>query len=398
MNVFPFRRAGGSRVPVWAVFCALGTLTQMATLAQPQAGGQGPSAGQLGSSSSNVNSTQLEAEFYWTPQRLINAKPVELHPRVGVNGLPEAPQAAPVGSAIVRAEGSRPIAGGVGLNKTLIPEVYLQTGSPNDPNIGIAPNATSSFGAHFTTYRAFPPASITAYPTRTAGKLFFSDPRTGDDYECSAATLQRRLVVTAGHCVASPSTNASQRYFYTNFLFVPGYSNGNAPIGSWSASAVWVTNAWYFSNGSVPNPQDVGMLVMRDNSGQTIGAVTGWLGYITNRLSNNHATMLGYPGNLDGGERLQINHSQTFANGGSNTFLYGSAMRGGSSGGPWVQDYGVNPGSNPVVALGRNYLISVTSYGPTATEPKYQGASNLDSRFITLRNNACGAASTGNCQ
>ena len=231
------------------------------------------------------------------------------------------------------------------------------------------------------------------------GKLFFYDPVLNKNYQCSAATFQRRLVVTAGHCVASPSTNPSLRYFYKFFKFVPAYRNGLAPVGSWNPSIVWVTNTWYFSNGSVPNAQDVGMLVMSDKSGVPIGNVTGWLGYWTNQLIKNHVTVLGYPGNLDGGERMQINHAQIFGSGGNNTYTYGSAMRGGSSGGPIIMDYGVRPGSNPLVSeLARNYLVSVVSYGPISTTPKYQGASNLDSRFISLKNAACGAAGSGNCQ
>jgi hypothetical protein len=93
---------------------------------------------------------------------------------------------------------------------------------------------------------------------------------------------------------------------------------------------------------------------------------------------------------------MEINNAQTFRSGGSNTFIYGSAMRGGSSGGPWTQDYGVKPVSNPVVSLGNNFLIAVTSYGPIATEPKYQGASNLDARFLNVLRNACNS-NPGNC-
>jgi hypothetical protein len=93
---------------------------------------------------------------------------------------------------------------------------------------------------------------------------------------------------------------------------------------------------------------------------------------------------------------MQINDAQTFGSGGSNTYIYGSAMRGGSSGGSWIQDFGINPVSNPAVTLGLNYLIAVTSYGPTATEPKYQGASNLDGRFLDVLNHACGS-NPGNC-
>jgi V8-like Glu-specific endopeptidase len=382
----------------WVTLVAMVASTQMVGLSQ-----------QLGNSSFVVSGTanviQTEAQAYWTPLRLLRAKSKNLQPSTGGNVLSVTTQADNVPP--VRMAGAlptlRPSAHDV---KTLIPEFDLQ-GQVNAQDVGAsafvdnsnAPSMTSSTNAYFTTYRVFPDAAVSAYPNSTVGKLYFHDPKTGDDFVCSASTLRPRLVVTAGHCVASPSTNASSRYFYTNLMFVPAFSNGVAPLGTWTPRTVWVTNTWYYSDGSVPNAQDVGMLVMNDNNGSKIGSVTGYLGYYTGQLGKNHATMLGYPGNLDSGQRMQVNHAYTFGSGGENTFQYGSAMRNGSSGGPWIQDYGVNPTSNPAVSgLGSNYLISVTSYGPRATEPKYQGGSNLDSRFMNLLENACGASSTGNCQ
>ena len=405
MNAFYCRRTDSTRIALWATL-ALTAFTQTATFGQTT--GQTVATGtvtQLGNSSSNSNTIQAEAEAYWTAQRLLAAKPLDLHPSIGPNGLPDATQAVPDSTPPVRGEGAAPTTAanpGAWDIKTLIPEVYLQQDgsqkeSGAEPGSAIVPNGTSSFGAYFTTYRVFPDVATMTYPNLTTGKLFFSDPRTGGNFVCSASTLQRRLVVTAGHCVTHPSTNAALRYFYTNFFFVPAFRFGIAPVGTWTPRAAWVTNTWYFSDGSVPNAQDVGMLVMNDNGGRAIGNVTGWLGYFTNQLGRNHSTMLGYPCNLDACQRLEINHGQTFASGGNNTYIYGSSMRGGSSGGPWIQDYGVRTVSNPIASLGNNYLIAVTSYGPIATEPKYQGASNLDSRFISLKNAACGTASSGNC-
>jgi V8-like Glu-specific endopeptidase len=406
MNVVRSRRTGVVRAATVAAVYAITLIGQPVVFAQ--SGGGRPPALNTGNSRSDANATQTQAEAYWTPQRLLTAKPIESHPRFGVRRAVDATQTVHDNSPSVRGEGAAPtVALPPHNSKVLIPEAYLEPDAlaiargrlgAAQPTVDVEPNATSSYGARFTTSRVFPDAAVSAYPNRTAGKLFFSDPFLGGDYNCSASVLQRRLVVTAGHCVSSPSTVASERYFFTNFMFVPAYRNGVAPFGTWTPSAVWVTNAWHLSDGSVPNAQDVAIMVMNDNGVTPIGAVTGYLGYLTNALANNSVTMLGYPLNLDSGERMQINTAQTFKFGGNNTYQYGSAMRGGSSGGPWIQDWGVNPSSNPVVVLGRNYLVSVTSYGPTATEPKYQGASNLDSRFLSLRTAACGAAGSGNCQ
>jgi V8-like Glu-specific endopeptidase len=212
--------------------------------------------------------------------------------------------------------------------------------------------------------------------------------------------LRPRIVVTAGHCVSNPSTVPANRFFFTNFLFVPAFNNGAAPFGSWTSGQQWVLNAWQLSDGSVPNAGDVAFLIIRDRvvSGtpRKIGDLTGWLGYATNSLVKNHVTMLGYPCNLDSCQRMQSTNAGSFASGGNNTQIYGSAARGGASGGPWIQDFGINPASNPTVALGLNRLVGITSYGPTAPEPKYLGSSILDANFESVLMSACNS-NAGNC-
>jgi hypothetical protein len=139
------------------------------------------------------------------------------------------------------------------------------------------------------------------------------------------------------------------------------------------------------------------MLVANDQSSK-IGYITGWLGYWTGQLGYNNATILGYPCNLDSCLKMEETNAQTFEYGGNNTYIYGSAMKGGASGGPWIQDFGVSPAGAPPGLLANNYLIGVTSYGPVNTSLMYLGASNLDGDFLNLLSAACGPATTGNCQ
>jgi hypothetical protein len=136
-----------------------------------------------------------------------------------------------------------------------------------------------------------------------------------------------------------------------------------------------------------------------------IGQVTGYLGYLycagTNcsnpSISNDNLTILGYPCNLDSCERMEENFAQEFESGGSNTWIYGSVFRGGASGGPWIQDFGVNPAGAPKGLLAHNYVTAVTSYGPVSTTPMYLGASAFDSRFNSLLSGACSHAGSGGC-
>jgi V8-like Glu-specific endopeptidase len=357
---------------------------------------------------SDQSESQAEIEAYWTPQRLLSAKPVEPQVRLGENGFPivneletqQAPSRSVGGAAP-----SAPIADEA--SKILVPEGF-RLEAP-EAQVEAQPLATSSFGAYFTTTRVFPDAATTIYPYATTGKLFFQDPRTGDNFVCSGSVLRLRVVVTAGACVAHGSTTAADQYFYSKFLFVPSENNGAAPVGTWTWSYVSTTNAWYQS-GSLPNQQDVGMLVLVDQKigGKgpfKIGQVTGYLGYYyctgTNcsspPISKNNLTILGYPCNLDSCEKMEQTGAQTFESGGSNTWIYGSAMKVGAGGGPWIQDFGVNPVGAPAGLLGNNYVEAVTSYVPNNTSLMYLGASAFDARFYSLLTLTCSHAGTGGC-
>ena len=345
--------------------------------------------------------SQAQIEAFWTPERLMSARPLELHPVVGPSGFPSVSEAEPKSAPSVSSPGAPPsVDVGPNQGRLLIPHGYGVA-----PELSEIPEGTSSYGAYFTTGRVFPDAATTSFPYRAAGKLFFHDPRTGGNFVCSASVLRVRVIVTAGHCVAHPSTSAASRYFFNNFMFVPAYNNGAAPYRSWTWSRVFTTNTWYLSSGAVPNAQDVGMINPPDQKFGTvtskIGQVTGYLGYLTNSLAKNNVTMLGYPTNLDSGSKMEITNAQTYIFGGNNTYIYGSAMRGGSSGGPWIQDFGVRPTgtppNTPPVLLGNNNVVAVTSYGPIATTPAYQGASNLNTDFVNLLNAACAPPGSGNC-
>jgi hypothetical protein len=357
---------------------------------------------------SDQGESQTEIEAYWTPERLLSARPVELRVQLGENGVPIANEMK-TEQAPSRSVGGAASSAQIGeeAGKILVPEGF-RLEAP-EAQIEANPPATSSFGAYFTTTRVFPDAATTIYPYAAIGKLFFQDPRTGDNFVCSGSVLRYRVVVTSGACVAHGSSTAADQYFYSKFLFVPSERNGAAPYGTWTWSYVTTTYAWY-QNGSVPNQQDVGMLVLDDQKigGKgpfKIGQVTGYLGYRyctgTNcsnpPISKNNLTILGYPCNLDSCERMEQTNAQTFESGGSNTWLYGSAMRNGAGGGPWIQDFGVNPAGAPAGLLGNNYAEAVTSYQPNNTLLMYEGASAFDARFFSLLTQACSHAGAGGC-
>jgi hypothetical protein len=340
---------------------------------------------------------ETASETLWTPHRLLNAVPADLSPPAHFAPVPltSAPP------AVAKSEG------GPGNPPTVwIPSppddlvhapLDLDSLLPSD----LVPDLSLGHGM-FTESRVIPPntgqdaPAVDAYPYRAVGKLFFHNPRTGQDHFCSAAANGPRLILTAAHCVTQGGPGCTvHRCSYNNFMFIPALANGHAPYGKWSWSGfLVVSSAWLFS-GVVPNPADFAFVEAADQGSKTLGAVVGWLGWQAFRLPSNHFTTLGYPCNLDGCMLMQRNDAQTLRFVAVNTWVQGSDMGLGAGGGPWVQDFGLNPKGAPAVPGGGNLIVGVTSYLP-ARGVGFLGASQFDQLFRAMRNALC-LHRRGNC-
>jgi V8-like Glu-specific endopeptidase len=239
----------------------------------------------------------------------------------------------------------------------------------------------------------FPPEAVRAYPYRTSGRLFAHDPQNGE-FHCSASVIQRRLVVTAGHCVY----DAVNGYWYTNFRFIPAYDRGEAPFGAWDAEHAWTTRSWIEGGGLFPNAGDFAILVMTDqfveSEARAIAEIVGWLGWQTDLVANSHVTMLGYPGNLDNGHRMQQTNAQTFAPAVPNAAEFGSAHGPGSSGGPYILNFGeLAEGQEESL---QNLVVGIMSYGSTDLTQRRVGTSVINGEFSALFDGAC-QATRDNC-
>ena len=372
----------------WRSAAALGLLVGAA--AMPQAHAQGRSTTMdLG------QAAMSDVIAYWTPERLASAQP--MLPRLATTPALSAgaPQARGAASS---SPGQPPSVTRVFDEVTLIPGGMRPTAEPDSE---AAPTAVSpgGFGV-FTHSRVAPNSLASSYPYTTVGKLFFTVPGRGNGV-CSASVIRRRIVLTAGHCVATAGTSAATRRFHTNFMFVPALMDGTGPFGAWTPTSVTVDNRWFFSNGSVPNAGDFGWLTIADRTisgaSRRIGDMTGNLGWVTNALNGNVLTIMGYPCNLDSCNRMQMTVAPFNRDGGNNSAIYPSIMRGGASGGPWIQDFGTAPTGAPANTSGLNLQVGVTSYGPVSTAVYYLGSSRMDSTWLSIMNNVCSRAPAGSC-
>ncbi len=339
------------------------------------------------------NSHDKAAGRVWTAERFAAAQqmPMEEVDRGGMDAIPEASSwLADESAKGFSAEGRAPIAGvrGDATNRLFEP-AERELAQVNDESLGsIHEQANGNANNYFTSARLVPTSADRSYPYSTVGKLFFHIPNKGDFY-CSAAVIRARIIATAGQCVHSGTTNPG---FYTDFEFVPAYRDGVAPFETWAWEYVVVHNTWTGGNGKLPNSADYALIELEDRvingSTRKIGDVVGYLGYIIQRLRPNHAHLLGYASNFDGGEKLHQVTAQALRAANPNNVEFGSDMRSGSGGGPLIQDFGDNP------ALAK--WIGTLSYFNTSTAVKVQGASIPDSRFTGLLNTACGHRA-GNC-
>lgn len=348
-----------------------------------------------------VTTNSVAIDNYWTPERLKNAKPMPL-PRVNVNALKDEQQ---LPSLI---EGDEP-SGGDGKGPTINTKIgFQQLFVPTENGVFKTSQSSHTLVNHFfnrgssnenfTSSRLVPLTADLVYPYRAVGKLFFTIPGQGD-FVCSAAVLRPRVLLTAGHCVHRGSGGTAG--YYTNWKFIPAFRDGAAPLQTWNAVYALTTPTWASGGGTVPNAADYAMLELADKTiggaVQKIGAVTGYFGYQTLSLIPNHAHLLGYPCNLDSCQKMHQVAAQSARSVSPNNAEYGSDMRGGSSGGPWVQNFGVAAtGQTAGTNTGINRIVGVTSWGYTSTTPLAQGASIPDERFLTLLTSLCNHKA-GNC-
>ena len=246
-------------------------------------------------------------ESYWTPARMKAAKPIDK-----VSSMNRA------GAA---------------------PKQRVQTqpeGKPGSVPPAIKSKAPALSTAKSDTSAVTPQTSQPNLPydhpaARTNGKVFFS--RDNQNYVCSASIVNsenKSLVWTAGHCLAKDAT------WSYNVSFVPAYSNGSRPYGTWYAKNLTTTEAWFFNHWF---DYDVGAATMNVNFGYRIADYLGAQGISWNQSANYTANAFGYPASSPYNGQYLWRADESTADAGDGTIYMYSGLTGGSSGGPWFRDF-----------------------------------------------------------
>jgi len=253
----------------------------------------------------------------------------------------------------------------------------------------------------FTTKRAVPNTgtlfSVRQFPYSASGKLWM---RFGSStFVCSASVIEKGVLVTAAHCVWNYGGRAADSVW-----FEPARNGSQTPFGAWTAST-WIVPAVYDSGTDVCTvsgivcENDIAVVIVEpDSSGQFVSEAVGgkysWrynnYGYTSFAgLQAGQITAMGYPVAFDSGMRMIRTDSLGYHATPSNVII-GTDQTGGSSGGPWMMNFGMPPvsSSSAPSANQSNTVMATTSWGYVSSTIKVQGASRFarNTTFTTSSN------------
>lgn len=235
---------------------------------------------------------------------------------------------------------------------------------------------------------------VTSYPWRATGKLYFQKP-SGGTFVCSASLIKKGVIVTAAHCVHNFGQGAAG--WYNSWIFCPANTTSAGGVyGCYNAAAPFIATSYYngtdtCTQAGVVCNNDIAVLSVLAKNGVYAGNVVGWYGYGWNGYSYRASsflgnvvtvqiTQLGYPVAFDSGYQMQRTDAVGwyFASGNMKNTQIGSAQTGGSSGGPWITNFGTPPSVGAGASLGSFTglaVVGVTSYGSTTVGFNRQGSS-----------------------
>ncbi|MCA1221110.1 trypsin-like serine peptidase [Streptomyces sp. 8L] len=293
-----------------------------------------PSAGTVATHVSGND--QREAARFWTAARLRGAKDVTTADPARTGRA--ASGAVPADSFVPTPP--PPEAAGTGA-RVLVPPRPAPAVSPASRT---APDASAALASDPTAWTGGGLIST------TEGKVFFQN-STGGTFACSATVANsdnKSIVLTAGHCVVDAATGE----VYQNWVFIPGYANGNRPYGTFTASALFHRDE-YVSTGGNAN-YDFAFAKVGTVNGATLADTVGAQGIAFNSPTGQDVHSFGYGGSAaeGGGERLNHCEGTEFADtgrAGSTMWGIDCVQTGGSSGGGFLSNFDSSTGGGYLV-------------------------------------------------
>ena len=211
------------------------------------------------------------------------------------------------------------------------------------------------------------------------GKVLYYDDKKGKDYVCSASAVDsptKRIVVTAAHCVY-----AGKNKYFSNWMFIPGYDNGNKPYGTFQAQHFHVLQDYIHRGNDAGSDwnSDVAFVTTKDSEqGKRLVDAVGGHKVVTGKTTEFNATIFGYPHNIDKGLTLQTCSKMTKDTWANRKYHFhtvtGCNLKEGASGGPWLENY------NEKTGVGE--IRTVTSFG--SETDAYLGGPRFDDRAKKL--------------
>ncbi|HEX2313984.1 MAG TPA: peptidase [Thermomonospora sp.] len=196
---------------------------------------------------------------------------------------------------------------------------------------------------------------------KTTGRVFFTHKGRAASCSGSAVVSQNRsTVITAGHCVKLEGS------WHTDWIFVPGYHNGNAPYGKWTARKTLATAQW---SADEAIQYDIGAAVLNPLDGRQLTDVVGGRAIAFDQPKRQAMYSFGYPAAApyDGTKLTYCSGTTT------SSFLLGTlgmacTMTGGSSGGPWLSGFDEATGTGAITSVNSYKLnlpfLNGNMYGP----------------------------------
>lgn len=235
--------------------------------------------------------------------------------------------------------------------------------------------------------------TIKLFPYSATGKLWMRFDTSL--YVCTASVIDKGLLVTAAHCVHNYGEGSNG--FADQVLFEPSRHAKTQPHGVWSAVDIAIPAAYVQGTDAcdvegVVCENDIAIVILDQLNGKyvenAVGGKYNWKannwGYANfNGIQAAQITQLGYPSLFDDGYKMIRTDSLGYQ-ASPNNVVIGSDQTGGSSGGPWLLNFGIGPKSqnDKPKFNSSNTVMATTSWGYVSGTVKVQGASRFAKNSI----------------